>query len=523
MAYQSFPYQGFGRGLNLRDKPDAVDAAEAIDAMNVGFSERGAIVTRGGYVQRVALAEGEEAMGLASMVRTTGSPRILSVVEDRLRAYSTTGSPSGLGDSGSLSTPTVPFSFARYGTPSSERIYASNGTDVRYFDGTNFSTPQVRIATGSPLPAADKAFPKGRYLAVQSTDNRLVSTSFLGATDGPGANPSSPSHVYFSDPGDPETWLTLDYVQLTPGDGEKIQGAVGWRELVFVFKESKFFVFYGNSQNAAGDPIFNYRPVEGGVGLASPFGIATTRNGVYFVGPDGLYRTTGSSAEKVSDAVEPLWTGNTSGYYTGGTISDITSCRLTAVDDTIYMAFTSTEGQRVLVHDTDTGWFSLYDLPAKWVHGFGGTLWFTTTGLPDDYDLIAEHRRTDPDDNGTAIQARWRSGWLDFNSPDIKVVRASKLWGNGRTSIGMSTDFEEDDGSLEDVIFTDSGNDPQWNEEQWNLSKWSEPRGLAPRQRRKAARGTTFSMLIREKAPWAVHRATHQVRQVRQPGIEDDS
>jgi hypothetical protein len=515
MAYQSFPYQGFGRGLNLRDKPDAVDAAEAIDAMNVGFSERGAIVTRGGYVQRVALPQGEEAMGLASMVRTTGSPRILSVVNDRLRAYSATGSSSGLGDSGTLTTPTVPFSFARYGTPSSERIYASNGTDVRYFDGTNFTDPNL----------ASIVVPKGRHLAVQSTDNRLVSTGFLGATDGPAAATTSPSHVWFSDPGDPATWNALDYVQLTPGDGEKIQGAVGWRELVFVFKESKFFVFYGNSQNAAGDPIFNYRPVEGGVGLASPFGIATTRNGVYFVGPDGLYRTTGSSAEKVSDAVEPLWTGNTSGYYTGGTISDITSCRLTAVDDTIYMAFTSTEGQRVLVHDTDTGWFSLYDLPATWVHGFDGTLWFTTTGLPDDYDLIAEHRRTDPDDNGPAIQARWRSGWLDFNSPDIKVVRASKFWGAGETFIGISTDFEEDEGSVVAVAFTESGTDPQWNSpgsEAWNTSYWAEPRGLAPRQRRRAARGTTFSVLIRGDAAWAVHRATHQVRQVRQPGIEDD-
>jgi hypothetical protein len=503
MAYQSFPYQGFGRGLNLRDKPDAVDAAEAIDAMNVGFSERGAIVTRGGFVERLNAT----ILGLGSFSTTAGSKRILTTVSSQLRGYDTSGGTQGA--SGSLTTPTVAFSFARYGTPSSERIYASNGTDVRYYNGSAFTNPN----------SSSIVVPKGRYLAVQSADNRLVSTGFLGATDGPAAATTSPSHVWFSDPGDPATWNALDYVQLTPGDGEKIQGAVGWRELVFVFKESKFFVFYGNSQNAAGDPIFNYRPVEGGVGLASPFGIATTRNGVYFVGPDGLYRTTGSSAEKVSDAVEPLWTGNTSGYYTGGTISDITSCRLAAVDDTIYMAFTSTAGQRVLVHDTDAGWFSLYDLPAKWVHGFDGKLWFGDT-------ILAEHRRTDPDDNGTAIEAKWRSGWLDFNSPDIKVVRASKLWGAGETFIGMSTDFEEDEGNVIAVAFTESGTDPQWNSpgsEAWNTSYWAEPRGLAPRQRRRAARGTTFSMLIRGTAAWAVHRATHQVRQVRQPGIEDDS
>jgi hypothetical protein len=510
MAYQSFPYRGFGRGLNLRDKPDAVDPAECIDAMNVGFSERGAIVTRGGYVQRL----NSTILGLGSFSTTSGSKRLLTTVSSELRGYDTSGGSQGA--SGALTAATDAFSFARYGTPTSERVYCSNGTDNRYYNGASFTTPQVRITTGSPPPTANLAFPKGRYLTVQSTDNRLVSAGFASDTGGPGGNPASWSHVYFSDAGDPETWLTNDYVQLTPGDGEKITGAVAWRELVFVFKETKFFVFYGNSVGADGSPVFNYRPVEGGVGLASPFGIATTRNGVYFVGPDGLYRTTGSSAEKVSDAVEPLWTTDTSGYYTGGTISNISQCRLTALDDVIYMAFPSADGQRVLVHDTEAGWFSLYNLPAKWVHAFDGNLWFGDTKL-----LV--HRRTDPNDGGTnnPIQAKWRSGWLDFNSPDVKVLRASKMWGAGEVSIGISTDFEEGEGNLVPVYFTDSNADPQWNSEQWNTSKWADPRGLEVEQRRRAARGTTFSMLIRGNARWALHRATHQVRQVRQPGIED--
>jgi hypothetical protein len=200
MAYQSFPYQGFGRGLNLRDKPDAVDAAEAIDAMNVGFSERGAIVTRGGFVERLNAT----ILGLGSFSTTAGSKRILTTVSSQLRGYDTSGGTQGA--SGSLTTPTVPFSFARYGTPNSERLYASNGTDVRYYNGSAFTDPN----------SSSIVVPKGRYLAVQSTDNRLVSTGFLGTTDGPAAATTSPSHVWFSDPGDPATWNALDYVQLTP-------------------------------------------------------------------------------------------------------------------------------------------------------------------------------------------------------------------------------------------------------------------------------------------------------------------
>ena len=500
MAYQSFPYQGFGRGLNLRDKPDAVDPAECIDAMNVGFSERGAIVTRGGYTQRL----GSTILGLGSFSTTGGSKRLLTTVSSQLRAYDTSGGSHGA--SNTLTAPTEPFSFARYGTPSSERVYCSNGTDVRYYDGTTFTNPNL----------SSVVVPKGRYLTVQATDNRLVSTGFVGATDGPAAANTNPSYVWFSNAGDPTTWDANDYVQLTPGDGEKVTGAVAWRELVFVFKETKFFVFYGNSVAADGSPVFNYRPVEGGVGLVSPFGIATTRNGVYFVGPDGLYRTTGSSAEKVSDAVGPLWSGDISDYYTGGTITTISQCRLTALDDVVYMAFPSTGGQRVLVHDTDAGWFSLYNLPAKWVHAFNGSLWFGDTKL-------LEHRRTDPNDGGTdkPIKAKWRSGWLDFGNPDMKVVRASKMWGSGEVFVGMATDFEQRDGGLVQVTFTQPGTEPEWNTAAWNTSYWAEPRGLDVAQRRKAARGTTFSMLVEGTAAWALHRATHQVRQVRQPGVDD--
>jgi len=351
MAYQSFPYMGFGRGLNLRDKPDAVDPSECIDALNVEFTERGAIETRRGYDKIVNAA----ILNLAGVENTAGTKRILTTKSSRLRAYTATGTEQA--DSGTLSAATAAFSFARYGTPSAERIYASNGTDVRHFT--------VSTDTFTNPNSSSVVVPKGETLVVQATDNRLVSTGFKGATDGPGAAATNPSYVWFSDPGDPATWGANNYVQLTPGDGEKIMGAIAWRELVFVFKESKFFVFYGNSQGADGSPIFNYRPVEGGVGLASRFGIAATPNGVYFVGEHGIYRTTGSSAELVSDPVEPLWTGNSSDYYQGGVISNTSTVSMTSVDSTLYMAFTTVGGQRVLVHDTEAGWFSLYNFPAK--------------------------------------------------------------------------------------------------------------------------------------------------------------
>jgi len=292
-------------------------------------------------------------------------------------------------------------------------------------------------------------------------------------------------------------------------------GAIAWRELVFVFKESKFFVFYGNSVDGAGEPIFNYRPVEGGAGLAARFGIAATPNGVYFVGRDGLYVTTGSSAQKVSDLVEPLWTGSASDYFAGGTISNLSATNMTSLDSVLYMAYT-TGGpyQRVLVHDTDAGWFSLYSLPAKFVHAFDDAIWFGD-------EALYEHKSSYLDDDGAAINARWRSGWLDFGSPDVKALRASKVWGRGSLSAQVATDFEFGTGSAVPISFSLDAVAPQWNTETWGGTIWANEGELVPKQRRRAERGTTFSFTISGAAPWAFHRATHQVRQVRQPGIED--
>jgi len=514
MAYQSFPYMGFGRGLNLRDKPDAVDPSEAIDALNVSFTERGAIETRRGYGEVLAGAT----TGLGSFQNTGGSKRILTTntvsTAKRLRAYATTGG-SPIADSGALTNSTsedTAFSFLRYGTPGSERVYASNGVDARYFDGTSFTAPQVRTAVGGTV---NQAFPKATALALQSTENRMVATGFAAGNNGPNGATVSASHVFFSDPGDPETFLANNFVQLTPGDGEKVMGAATWREFLFVFKETKFFVFYGNSVDGTGEPIFNYRPVEGGVGLASRFGIATTPNGVYFVGADGLYRTTGSSAERVSDAVEPIWTGSYSPYYQGGSITVPGNTQMTSLDSVLFMSFTASGGtQRVLVHDTEAGWFSIYDLPAKAIHAFDGSIWFGGDGL-------YRHSRSFATDDGTPIAARWRSGWLDFGSPDVKVLRASKMWGRGRTQIGVSTDFDSPGGTFRPVEFSDPEEAPQWNTSTWGGTTWAIEANLRPKQRRRSERGTTFSVTIAGDAPWAVHRATYQLRQVRQPGIED--
>ena len=236
---------------------------------------------------------------------------------------------------------------------------------------------------------------------------------------------------------------------------------------------------------------------------------------MYFTTSDGLYKTQGQQPYKVSDLMNPLWTGGASDYYTGGVIDDVTDISLANYDERIFMGFGSQYGQRVLVYEPRQEWFSIYDLNAKVLLGFDDQLYFGG-------EFIAKHGPSYPDDDGDAINYIHRSGWMDFNSPDVKVVRATKMWGAGATFYAMCCDFEVGSGHETLLQFGDE-QQPQWNAvngEQWNQSQWAVNAALSPKQDRTADSGTTFSSSLRGQAPFALHRKDHLVRQVRQPGVE---
>lgn len=180
------------------------------------------------------------------------------------------------------------------------------------------------------------------------------------------------------------------------------------------------------------------------------------------------------------------------------------------------MAYPTGLGQRVLVFDKAQAWFSVYNLPAKYLLSFDGSIYFGDT-------FLAEHNGDYLDDDGGEIFARWRSGWDDFGSPDVKVLRASKAWGSGLVTASISRDFSAGQSASETLNFGGGIKSlPQWNTSTWGGTEWAGGSNrLEPEQRRQAVRGTTFSTTISGSGSWALHRMTHQIRQVRQPGIED--
>jgi hypothetical protein len=111
-------------------------------------------------------------------------------------------------------------------------------------------------------------------------DNRLAMLDW--------GSSSMSSLVRFSDAGVPETFGANNYVDLTPGDGEHVNRLVAWGGDLYAFKDTKSFVFYGNSVDSSGNPVFNYRTVAVGAGLASGAAHAIAPEGIYFL--DGSKR-----------------------------------------------------------------------------------------------------------------------------------------------------------------------------------------------------------------------------------------
>lgn len=519
--YQEFPFHGFGKGLNLRDKPDAVDPAECIDAMNVLFSDRGAIVQRSGYAMLTEDTLTNRVESLSPYYTTGGARQLLAGCGTRLEALSTSGealdSETGLTD--------AVWDFARFGKPNSEVVYAGNGTDtLRRWNGVEWSAPNATVDG-----EAGKAMPKAGSLAAWAEgDNRLVATRFATATGGPNGKVSSPSHVYFSDAGNPESWEGTALAQLSPGDGEAIQAAVVWRELLFVFKESKFFVFdRGVVDDVEGKPEFPFRAVEAGVGLASPRAVCAHSSGVYFMSRGGVYVTTGQEPELVSSPVEPIWSGEISSFYTGGTLahSSIENCAMTAHRDRIYLSFpTDSTNNRTLVYDPQFEWWSLLSLPCSALATFRvGSSEELVFGYAAGGNHVGRHSPAFTNDDGAATESHWRMGWPDLGSPSVKKVRAQKVWGAGKVSMAVSHDFRQSVGTLTPLDFTDpEGTD--WGEKDWGEFDWAEPKALLPAHRRVAVRGTVFSVYFENRIKdqgFAVHRLELLVPEVRDPAKAD--
>lgn len=506
----------FSGGLDLTDGADVVAPDQAVDLLNVLFLPQGGVAQRPGY-QRFTSAELTNRVdSLAAYYTAAGGRQLIAGDGNRLDALSTAGTSTA-----NATTTASPHYFTRFGAPGNEHMFIANGTDtVKRYDGSAFSTPTYTGTT-----------PTGKYLAVQADDNRL----FVARTA------ANADRVLMSDPGNPLSFPANNFVDLHPGSGEGITGMVAWREFVFVFKETEFFIFTGTSTSSTGTPVFNYRPVSGVAGSVGP--VAAAPEGVYFMDRRGVWITTGGSPTLVSSALDPLWLGNASLYYTGGVMdtSFLTSARLWWNQGRLYLSFSSTgtSNNRVTVLNTRTNAWTLYDIPASSMCSFRtGTreelVFSYAAGLKhigryfEGSGFLADDLTT-AGTGGTAITSRWRQGWIDYNSQDQKSLRQTKVWGEGSAQFAISRDFELLPGRVDTALF--GGANDLWSDGTdgaiWGGGAGPNVNGpsgtTAPWLFSQSVSGHVLALHITNSTlnvTWAVHRLEHGFRQTRGPEVK---
>lgn len=407
-------------GLRLDLDPEEGGLNSAIDVLNCDFDRRGRVRSRDGFTKYTSSAADDPYTQLGTYTPIGDTTTVIAGRGANVDALDTDGSV--LATAGGGSSDTV-WSFVPFGTPTVQYTYV-NGWDP---SGTAYLKNRW---TGSAFGST--SIPDGRHVVVSPTDNRLAVASLDGDL----------SRIEFSDPGDPETWSASNHVDLYPGDGENITCAITWRDLIFVFKETKFFVFYGNSTDASGDPIFNYRTVNTGVSALSPTGACIAPEGVYFVHNTGVYRTSGGPPELVSSAITPLFVGNATTYFQGES-PDATKATLAYSNRRLYMG--SGAGNGMLVYDVDMNAWMYWGISVNGLTaGPTGALWFSYDGTndPTATNDVGLFSNSATDDAGTDIASRYRSGFGDFgHAGREKTVRETELVGQGTVEFGWSRDF----------------------------------------------------------------------------------
>jgi hypothetical protein len=452
MQLSPFSIERFS-GLNLVTDPQELGLDGSPNQLNIDVNREGRARTRDGYVKHntntiaaggyqsiwTSRQNGGELLG----IRNSGA---LHMLVDKM---SSAGVVANVGDISGSNTQAVT-AVAHIGTATATTVYIAStpgsganpkpGSTLRKYDGAALSN-----GVGKPL-----------YVAPYPRGGRLIQGHYALAADSPSGANGSPSTVFISDEGAPDTYQPTNFVHLRPGDGEFITAIVTWREQTFVFKQTMLYVFFGEDPDDDGLPIFRVRevPLTTSIPYApGPLGqfAVAGNDGVYFSGRDGIYVTTGFVPRPISDAVSPMWTTLPDVFVP----DDLKIRRIGQIAPTLswarnqlfayYVSQGSHFDQTLMWDEATKAWrvwnFSgravtmvaalPYETTATGSLALGPVAFFVSgpaTGADNEIYRLAPDLATD---NGSAIPWSYDSGYYDLGSPGEKSIRFTDVYGSG--------------------------------------------------------------------------------------------
>lgn len=505
MPQRPITFRKFG-GLVLNLPLDEVGPENAIDLLDVDWgNSTGRLRSREGSA---AFSSGAAATNYNALFAHSHA-RLLSRRGSTLYSINTEGEEIA-GKNTAVNE--LHLSFARLGTPAASYTYIADGEGIQRYDGTDFTTPTCTLDG-----AAGKAMPKAKFLAVwPDGGNRLVSIG-TPAGGGPGGAISSSSHVWFSEPGNAEGYENTAFVQCSPGDGEDFIGGCFWGGMIFAFKETKLFVFYGVSADAEGRPIFNFRTIQLGTRLAAPAVtggelIVAGTDSVYFVAKDGVYATSGGEPNLISTDLEPLALSQPLVGPAATTLGErrwTDAAGITYLNDCLYVGLQGAGSSidRVLKFDLRKQGWTIYTASlfamTPWIEQGSERprIYFSGAGAGNKqiYLYTDEEER----DATVAMNPYWQSGFYDLEIEDEKTLVDTKLWGSGEVEVNVGEDFKA--------------------AEFGKKFKLGEAPAIAQHQQKLSQTASLFSHRVSGEPAWEIERIARYLREERVPATQKRS
>jgi hypothetical protein len=421
-----FTLERFG-ALNLSDDPFEVGSAGARDMSNVRLDQPGKIATRGGFDTLDSTTQSNVVAFAPAYHQPTGNYRYMAVQTTAGGTFRYYG--VGLASHTDYTSLSI-FGSGTFGTFTGGIIGGSGGFLLARSDDVILTVPLSALG-GITAPSGVAGSPQAYFLTLTGIEGRMAAAySQVGGAP-------LPYRVHFSNAGSIATWTSSDFVDLWPTDDQQIRAAVTFRDQVFVFKDRRFAVFYGESTDADGGAIFNYNPVDVGIGCAYNHGAAVGPDGVYFIATDGIYRTVGDAPVLVSGPIQPVFDAATDSDWSGPT--SVVTPRLFATQDRLYFVNNS----KVFAYRYQTGDWTLdsYTPGVQFIAP-------TTAHRPRSFYFIdgtgkaCEAGDTFADDDGSPIAWSYKSGrYALAENREAAVTQESSVVGSGTVAMSVTTDM----------------------------------------------------------------------------------
>jgi len=483
MAYQKLVLNRFQTGLideNELTKLEYPDGA-SIDCQNVVWMPSGAMTKRKGFEKLNSTARGNAAITHIQQLRdragsdytvafscASGAVSADIALFDTSTAVATFTTIAATGWDADIDDPISTTSFLGSGAWTSWDLGGS-------FYGWNPS---------STVPSAAYAIanaPSG-IKVLAGFGNYLFACNSVGES-GTEAGIQQHSRVRWSATRNWSSWPSTSYIDLDANDGDEIKAAAVFQNRLIVFKE---FKMYGISW-VGGSEQFRAQLIDNSAGCVGPNAWIESNSALYFQGTQAAYKYTGMSLpESIGDAVQSQFDE-----------MDIPNSKMAEVesDEEFYQVWfhfatttsTNAHKDKVLAFDTRFSSWTRFDIEASTIAGidYGTNTMYIHLPLPyssyagtkirdlagekegliviGTYDGFIEKYGNVNNDSDTAIDAFWKSRWLDFGDPTVNkriyrmTIFVEKEAGDYNLDCDVFTDWDQDTSAASHTVTLTGG------------------------------------------------------------------